>query len=46
MFTQGAGFALWGMAGQYLPVTVAIPLAATAGVLAAIILRPRRSAQV
>ena len=42
MFTQGAGFALWGIAGQYLSVTVVIPLAATAGVLAATILRPRR----
>jgi hypothetical protein len=39
MFTQGAGFALWGMAGQYLPVTAVIPLAATAGVLAATFLR-------
>jgi len=44
MFTQGAGFALWGLAGQYLPVTVVIPLAATAGVVAATILRPRRAA--
>lgn len=41
MFTQGAGFALWGIAGQYLPVTVVIPLAAVAGVLAATTLRPR-----
>jgi len=40
MFTQGAGFALWGIAGQYLPVTVVVPLAATAGALAATILRP------
>jgi hypothetical protein len=44
MFTQGAGFAPWGLAGQYLPVTVAIPLAAAAGVVAATILRPRRAA--
>ncbi|MBO0815990.1 MAG: MFS transporter, partial [Actinobacteria bacterium] len=44
MFTQGAGFALWGIAGQYLPVTVVIPLAATAGALTATILRPRRRA--
>jgi hypothetical protein len=44
MFTQGAGFALWGMAGQWLPVTAVIPLAATAGVLAATLLRPRRLA--
>jgi Major Facilitator Superfamily len=42
MFTQGAGFALWGIAGQYLPPTAAIALAAVAGALAAIILRPRR----
>ena len=42
MFTQGAGFALWGTAGQYLPVTVVILLAATVGVFAAAILRPRR----
>jgi predicted MFS family arabinose efflux permease len=45
MFTQGAGFALWGIAGQYLPVAVVIPLAATAGVLTATILRPPRAAQ-
>jgi predicted MFS family arabinose efflux permease len=44
MFTQGAGFALWGIAGQCLPVTVVIPLAATAGVLAVTLLRPRRPA--
>ena len=42
MFTQGAGFALWGAAGQYLPVIVVIPLATTAGVLAVTVLRPRR----
>ena len=41
MFTQGAGFALWGLAGQYLPVAVVVPLAATAGALAATTLRPR-----
>jgi predicted MFS family arabinose efflux permease len=40
MFTQGVGFALWGIAGQYLPVAVVIPLAAAAGVLAACALRP------
>ena len=45
MFTQGAGFALWGIAGQCLPVTVVIPLAATAGVTAATLLRPRRPAR-
>lgn len=42
MFTQGVGFALWGIAGQYLPVAVVIPLAAAAGVLAAFTLRPLR----
>ncbi|HYB88924.1 MAG TPA: MFS transporter [Streptosporangiaceae bacterium] len=42
MFTQGAGFALWGIAGQYLPLTVVIPLAAAAGAVAVVILRPRR----
>ena len=31
MFTQGAGFALWGTAGQYIPPTAAIPVAAAAG---------------
>ncbi len=44
MFTQGAGFALWGIAGQYLPVTVVVPLAAAAGVLAATVLRPLNAA--
>jgi hypothetical protein len=46
MFTQGAGFALWGIVGQYLPSTVAIALAAAAGALAAAILRPAGSARV
>jgi len=41
MFTQGAGFALWGIAGQYLPATAAIALAAAGGALAATILRPQ-----
>jgi len=41
MFTQGAGFALWGIVGQYLPTTVAIALAAGAGAMAAGILRPQ-----
>ena len=40
MFTQGLGFALWGIAGQYLPLAVVIPLAAGAGVLAVGTLRP------
>jgi hypothetical protein len=42
MFTQGAGFALWGIAGQYAPLPVVIPAAAVAGILAAALLRPRR----
>jgi hypothetical protein len=42
MFTQGAGFALWGIAGQYLPPTAAIAMAAAGGALAATILRPLR----
>jgi predicted MFS family arabinose efflux permease len=41
MFIQGAGFALWGIAGQYVPVTVVIPAAAVAGVLVVLLLRPR-----
>ena len=40
MFIQGAGFALWGVAGQYVPVTVVIPAAAAAGVLVVLLLRP------
>ncbi|HEY2277805.1 MAG TPA: MFS transporter [Streptosporangiaceae bacterium] len=42
MFTQGAGFALWGIAGQYAPLPVVIPLAAAAGGVAAIAFRPPR----
>jgi MFS family permease len=42
MFTQGAGFALWGIAGQYVPLAVVIPTAAGAGVLAVGALRPDR----
>ena len=44
MFIQGAGFALWGIAGQYAPVTVVIPAAAAAGVLVVLLLRPRAPA--
>jgi predicted MFS family arabinose efflux permease len=44
MFLQGAGFALWGVAGQYAPVTAVIPAAAVAGVLIVLLLRPRRTA--
>lgn len=42
MFTQGVGFALWGIAGQYVPLAVVIPMAAGAGVLAVGTLRPDR----
>src|SRR5215472_5621505 len=42
MFTQGLGFALWGLAGQYIPLTVVIPMAGVAGVLAVGTLRPGR----
>ena len=42
MFTQGAGFALWGIAGQYIPLPVVIPLAAVCGALAVVLLRPPR----
>jgi MFS family permease len=41
MFIQGAGFALWGVAGQYAPVTAVIPAAAAAGVAVVLLLRPR-----
>ena len=40
MFTQGAGFALWGIAGQYAPLAVVIPVAAVCGGLAVVTLRP------
>jgi MFS family permease len=40
MFTQGLGFALWGVVGQYVPLTVTIPLAAVAGIGAVVALRP------
>jgi predicted MFS family arabinose efflux permease len=42
MFTQGAGFALWGIAGQYAPLAAVIPAAAVGGALAAATLRPHR----
>ena len=42
MFTQGAGFAFWGLAGQVLPPTMVIPAAAAAGLLVVAALRPRR----
>lgn len=40
MFTQGLGFALWGVVGQYVPLTITIPLAAVLGMIAAVALRP------
>ena len=40
MFTQGAGFALWGIAAQYAPPVVVIPMAALAGVVVVVTLRP------
>jgi MFS family permease len=43
MFVQGAGFALWGTVGQFVPVTVVIPVAAGVGVVLAFILRPNRA---
>ena len=41
MFVQGAGFALWGIAGQYLPPDVVITVAAVAGGATVLLLRPR-----
>jgi hypothetical protein len=40
MFTQGLGFALWGVVGQYVPLTVTIPVAGVAGAVAVMALRP------
>jgi MFS family permease len=40
MFTQGVGFALWGVVGQYVPLTVTIPAAAVAGAVAVVVLWP------
>jgi len=40
MVTQGMGFALWGIAAQYAPVVVVIPVAAAVGALAVATLRP------
>jgi MFS family permease len=42
MFTQGAGFALWGIAAQFAPLVAVIPAAAVAGGVAVVTLRPRR----
>lgn len=44
MFTQGIGFAFWGVAGQFLPVPTVIVLAAGAGAIAVLLLRPQRAA--
>jgi MFS family permease len=41
MFIQGVGFAFWGVAGQFAPVTAVIPAAAAAGILVVLLLRPR-----
>lgn len=43
MFVQGIGFMMWGLAGQYGPLTAVIPIAAAAGVLTVAVLRPRTS---
>jgi hypothetical protein len=40
MFTQGLGFALWGVVGQFVPLPVTIPLAALAGCACVAFLRP------
>lgn len=42
MFTQGAGFALWGLAGQYVPLPVVIAAAGVAGAVAVVAFRPLR----
>ena len=46
MFTQGMGFALWGIAGQYAPLPAVIPAAAVGGTLAVAALQPHRRARV
>jgi hypothetical protein len=40
MFTQGVGFAIWGLAGQFAPLVLVIPGAAVVGTVAVIVLRP------
>ncbi len=42
MFTQGAGFALWGLAGQYLSLPVVIAAAGVLGAVAVVAFRPLR----
>ena len=41
MFTQGAGFALWGLAGQYAPLPAVIAAAGVAGAITVAAFRPR-----
>jgi len=41
MFTQGAGFALWGITGQYVLLAAVIPAAAIAGAAVVVTLRPQ-----
>jgi Major Facilitator Superfamily len=43
MFTQGVGFAFWGIAAQFAPPTVVICVAAAAGTIVVVLVRPRRS---
>jgi hypothetical protein len=40
MFTQGVGFAFWGLAGQFIPLVLVIPGAAVLGTAAVIALHP------
>jgi hypothetical protein len=40
MFTQGVGFAFWGLAGQFVPLVLVIPGAAVLGTAAVIVLHP------
>jgi predicted MFS family arabinose efflux permease len=40
MFTQGAGFAFWGITAQYVPLAAVISAAAIAGAAAVVALRP------
>jgi hypothetical protein len=42
MFTQGVGFAFWGLAGQFAPLAAVIPAAAGVGAVVVLTLRPRR----
>jgi predicted MFS family arabinose efflux permease len=46
MFTQGAGFALWGLAGQYAPLPVVITAAGVLGAAAVVLFRPSAKARV